>query len=169
MTKMKRTENKVSLRQRLSTNKRKITKVLTHVLLLLLVVINIFPLYWMITFSLKDNNEIKGYKKAADKTRWEEIEDAIVGITGNARDLAWESIERAILNESSAAVKKDKALEVNKQAAREEEIQGYIETNWETIKASISGIEGIFDENRTEGVDMTTAAKAEIEPLMEEE
>ena len=165
MTKKKINKNKVSLRQKLSENKRKISKILIHALLLILVVIDIFPLYWMITFSLKDNNEIKGYKKEAENTRWEEIEEAIIGITGNARDLAWDSIQRAILNESGAAVKKDKALEVKNQSAREEEIQGYIESNWEAIKTSIASIEGIFDQNRTEGVDMSKASKKEIEPL----
>ena len=39
-----------------------VSKVLIHLLLLLLVVINIFPLYWMLTFSFKSDNEIMGYK-----------------------------------------------------------------------------------------------------------
>jgi raffinose/stachyose/melibiose transport system permease protein len=38
--------------------------VLTHALLLILVVVNIFPLYWMLTFSLKTNDEIMGRDKA---------------------------------------------------------------------------------------------------------
>ncbi len=40
--------------------KFKASTVLIHVLLLVLVVINLFPLYWMMTFSLKDNDEIFG-------------------------------------------------------------------------------------------------------------
>ena len=41
---------------------RKLTPslVLIHILLIILVVINLFPLYWMMTFSLKDNDEIFG-------------------------------------------------------------------------------------------------------------
>ena len=35
--------------------------VLVHLALLVLVFINLFPLYWMITFSLKTNDEILGY------------------------------------------------------------------------------------------------------------
>ena len=34
--------------------------ILVHALLIILVVINLFPLYWMMTFSLKDNDEIFG-------------------------------------------------------------------------------------------------------------
>ena len=41
--------------------KFKPTTLLVHFLLLVLVFINIFPLYWMVTFSLKSNNEILGY------------------------------------------------------------------------------------------------------------
>ncbi len=43
--------------------KRKLTfsSVVVHVLLLVLVFINLFPLYWMLTFSLKTNDEILGY------------------------------------------------------------------------------------------------------------
>ena len=40
--------------------KFKPSTVLTHILLIVLVVINLFPLYWMTTFSLKDNDEIFG-------------------------------------------------------------------------------------------------------------
>jgi len=40
--------------------KFKASTVLIHALLLVLVVINLFPLYWMMTFSLKDNDEIFG-------------------------------------------------------------------------------------------------------------
>ena len=38
----------------------KARKALTHAVLILLVIINLFPLYWMVTFSLKDNDEIFG-------------------------------------------------------------------------------------------------------------
>ena len=49
--------------------KLKGSTVIVHLLLLVLVVINLFPLYWMMTFSLKDNDEIfGGYLKADDGT-----------------------------------------------------------------------------------------------------
>ena len=40
--------------------KIKASTILVHALLVVLVVINLFPLYWMMTFSLKDNDEIFG-------------------------------------------------------------------------------------------------------------
>ena len=41
--------------------KKILSSALVHILLLALVFINIFPLYWMVTFSLKTNDEILGY------------------------------------------------------------------------------------------------------------
>jgi len=155
--KIKVKENKLGLRQELSVTKRKVTRVLIHILLWILVLINIFPLYWMITFSLKSNDEIQGYKKSADKTRWEEIEEAIVGVTGNATDIAWDSFERAIINTSNTAARKDPALSPKDHAAREEEIADIIRTNWSNIKDSISSIEGIFDEDRIKDIDMSNS------------
>ena len=40
--------------------KMKTSTVFVHLALIVLVVINLFPLYWMMTFSLKDNDEIFG-------------------------------------------------------------------------------------------------------------
>ena len=51
------------------------SSVLIHLCLLLLVAINIFPLYCMMTFSLKSGkdpvNEIQGYNQTMEATRWE--------------------------------------------------------------------------------------------------
>ncbi len=44
----------------MKVGKKKASLILVHLLLLVLVVINLFPLYWMLTFSLKDNDEIFG-------------------------------------------------------------------------------------------------------------
>ena len=67
---------------------RKLTlsTVLVHVLLLVLVVINLFPLYWMMTFSLKDNDEIFGgyLKDDAGAIIYDENEQKIP-----AADLEW--------------------------------------------------------------------------------
>ena len=51
---------------------RKLTPslVLIHILLIILVVINLFPLYWMMTFSLKDNDEIFGGYLTARRSPW---------------------------------------------------------------------------------------------------
>ena len=40
--------------------KFKPSNIIVHLLLIVLVVINLFPLYWMLTFSLKTNEEIFG-------------------------------------------------------------------------------------------------------------
>ena len=48
--------------------KFKPSNILVHVLLIILVVINLFPLYWMITFSLKTNDEILGYSYVDEAT-----------------------------------------------------------------------------------------------------
>ena len=50
---------------------------LVHLLLLALVFINIFPLYWMVTFSLKNNDEILGYSTKVKVM--EEVVDAETG------------------------------------------------------------------------------------------
>ena len=165
MTKIKMKNEQVSLRQKLSENRRKISRILIHILLLILVVINIFPLYWMITFSLKDNNEIKGYKKEAEKTRWEEIEDAIIDVTGNAKDIAWDSFKRAVINVSNTAARKDPALSPKDHKAREEEIGGLIEANWSSIQDSVAAIDGIFAKDRTRDLDMSDsdAVKAVVQ------
>ena len=39
-----------------------------HFALLVLVFINLFPLYWMVTFSLKNNDEILGYSYVDEAT-----------------------------------------------------------------------------------------------------
>ena len=53
--------------------KKILSSALVHILLLALVFINIFPLYWMVTFSLKTNDEIQGYSYKDAETgqaRW---------------------------------------------------------------------------------------------------
>ena len=41
--------------------KLKVSTIFVHIALIVLVIINLFPLYWMLTFSLKTNDEILGY------------------------------------------------------------------------------------------------------------
>ena len=52
---------------------RKLTPslVLIHILLIVLVVINLFPLYWMMTFSLKDKESSKYLHKRVCPPRTE--------------------------------------------------------------------------------------------------
>ncbi len=168
MTTMKKKANKISLRQKLSDNRRKISKVLIHILLLILVVIDIFPLYWMITFSLKNNNEIKGYKKESEKTRWEEIEDAIVGITGDRYEISWNSIKDAIMTCSNTAARKGAESQGKKEETitREELFRNTIDENWTGIKASIESIDGLFAENRTEDKEYMEGVYHQIEDII---
>ena len=48
--------------------KFKPSNILVHLPLIILVVINLFPLYWMLTFSLKSNDEILGYSYVDEAT-----------------------------------------------------------------------------------------------------
>ena len=48
--------------------KFKFSNIIVHLLLIVLVVVNIFPLYWMITFSLKTNDEILGHSYVDEAT-----------------------------------------------------------------------------------------------------
>ena len=48
--------------------KFKPSNIIVHLLLIVLVVINLFPLYWMVTFSLKTNDEILGYSYVDEAT-----------------------------------------------------------------------------------------------------
>ena len=73
--------------------KFKPSNIIVHLLLIVLVVINLFPLYWMVTFGLKSNDEILGY---SDKT--EEGERVIVqpNHVGLPRTWAWSDYTRAL-------------------------------------------------------------------------
>ncbi len=48
--------------------KFKPSNIIVHLLLIVLVVINLFPLYWMVTFSLKTNDEILGHSYVDEAT-----------------------------------------------------------------------------------------------------
>ena len=48
--------------------KLRISTVFVHLALIVLVIINLFPLYWMLTFSLKTNDEILGYSYVDETT-----------------------------------------------------------------------------------------------------
>ena len=48
--------------------KFKSSNIIVHLLLIVLVVINLFPLYWMLTFSLKTNDEILGHSYVDEAT-----------------------------------------------------------------------------------------------------
>ena len=48
--------------------KFKPSNIIVHLLLIVLVVINLFPLYWMLTFSLKTNDEILGHSYVDEAT-----------------------------------------------------------------------------------------------------
>lgn len=48
--------------------KFKASNIIVHLMLIILVFINLFPLYWMLTFSLKSNDEILGYSYVDEAT-----------------------------------------------------------------------------------------------------
>lgn len=56
-------------------------RTIVHIFLILFSIIQIYPLYWLFTFSLKDNNEIFGGNIAGlpQNWRWENYENAFVG------------------------------------------------------------------------------------------
>ena len=96
----------LKVRQEPKGRKIKVSRILIHALLLLLVFINIFPLYWMLTFSLKNNDEIQGYGYYG-KSYWEEVEESIEKGTGNRIEVAWKWIDRAIIGSAESAVSAD--------------------------------------------------------------
>ncbi len=53
-----------------AVSKMSVGKVITYILLLLWAFINLFPVYWMFTFSLKDNTEIFGENVAGLPRNW---------------------------------------------------------------------------------------------------
>ncbi len=67
--------------------------ILVHILLLALVFINIFPLYWMVTFSLKDNDEILGYS-----TKVKVMEEVVDEATGEATQVEKEKRVQVLPN-----------------------------------------------------------------------
>ena len=50
--------------------KRKTGSVLTYIFLVLFTVVQIYPLFWMFCFSLKNNNEIFGENVAGLPQHW---------------------------------------------------------------------------------------------------
>ena len=73
--------------------KFKPSNIIVHLLLIVLVVINLFPLYWMVTFGLKTNDEILGYSY-----KTEEGERVIVppNHVGLPHTWAWSNYTRAM-------------------------------------------------------------------------
>lgn len=53
-------KEKIPVIKREKQGKLRLSRILIHFLLLILVVVNLFPLYWMTTFSLKSTDEILG-------------------------------------------------------------------------------------------------------------
>jgi len=53
-----------------SSSKRSVSSILMYVFLLLVAFVQLFPLYWMFTFSLKDNSELFGENPIGLPTKW---------------------------------------------------------------------------------------------------
>lgn len=81
--------------------KNKFSTFIVHLLLIILVVINLFPLYWMMTFSLKDNDEIFGgyLKDDAGAIIYDEAGEKIPverNMIGLPRTWRWGNYNRAL-------------------------------------------------------------------------
>ena len=61
----------------------KLGQVISYILLAIWTVVNLFPIYWMFTFSLKDNSEIFGANVAGLPTKWLWSNYAQAWSTGN--------------------------------------------------------------------------------------
>ena len=81
--------------------KIKASTVFVHFMLIVLVVINLFPLYWMMTFSLKDNDEIFGgyLKEDSGAIIYDENNEKIPvarNMIGLPRTVRWNNYTRAL-------------------------------------------------------------------------
>lgn len=140
----------LKMRQEPKGKKIKVSRILIHALLLLLVFINIFPLYWMLTFSLKNNDEIQGYGYYG-KSYWDEVEESIEKGTGNRIEVAWKWIDRAIIGSAESAVSADPLdPNIKTQPFRKTLINRILDEKWETLKSSIYAIDGFYDEDKTD-------------------
>ena len=139
-----------SLPQEGERRRLKVSTILIHAALLLLVFINIFPLYWMITFSLKSNNEIQGYKKASEKTRWEEIESSITDVIGDVSDIEWDAVKSAAASSVNTAVRNASSVPSEQRDAVAARITEAIDENWSDIEGDIQAVEGLYAEEKTE-------------------
>lgn len=85
----------VPVKQKKEHVKIKPTKILTHVLLILLVIVNLFPLYWMSSFSLKTTEEIMGQEKILNEEtgKYERLPANHVGLP---RHWQWENYPAAM-------------------------------------------------------------------------
>ena len=77
------------------------SRILLHAVLIVLVIINLFPLYWMVTFSLKNNDEIfGGYLKDMDGALvYDENGEKIPverNMIGLPRTVRWNNYARAL-------------------------------------------------------------------------
>ncbi len=130
--------------------------ILIHFLLILLVFINLFPLYWMLTFSLKDKDEIMGHTVEAPKTRWEEIETAITGVIGEVSDIEWGALRTAVNDSIRSGLSKEYRNRGGEFPAESRsgyrdaytaELQQIVNDRWDDILADIQGIDGILAED----------------------
>ena len=154
------------------------SSVLIHLCLLLLVAINIFPLYWMMTFSLKSGkdpvNEIQGYNQTMEATRWEEIRagvaDALTGapadlsdeqlwaraqaavtaVVGDLSDIEWTAIRGAIQSSLENRIKKDDEIAQDDRQARIDAVTAELDDGWDGLAAAIAGVDGLFAPDKTD-------------------
>ncbi len=141
----------------------KVSTIVIHALLILLVLINIFPLYWMLSFSLKSNDEIQGYKKQSEETRWEKIESSITGIIGDVSNIEWDAVRTAAEGSIASAVGKVvPATEIARKNDITSRITDALEEKWPAIEEAFTAIDGIFapDKNDEDWARLRAQAEA---------
>ena len=140
--------------------KFKPSDIIVHLLLLILVFVNLFPLYWMLTFSLKSKGEIIGYTVEAPQTKWEEVETAIKSVIGDTADIEWGALHTVIntsignqltevyrkaLNDFPSAERNAHRAEIEGNRDRYiAELQGVVDRNWDAILEELQAVDGIL-------------------------
>ncbi len=171
-----RKEKIVAQPQPLTEKKKfKLSNIPAHILLLILVFINIFPLYWMLTFSLKGKNEIMGYKVKAPETRWEETKAKIVDVIGDVSDIQWNNLQASVVDSIQANLKAEyrtRAANIpsdGRNKARDDytaELQQIVNDHWEEILGRFKEIDGVLSSELV-GLSATDEARVPVRAAAE--
>ena len=128
--------------------KVKISTIFVHIALILLVIINIFPLYWMLTFSLKSNDEIQGHSSTLPVTRWEEVDDSLKTVIGNMYTIQWGRIQDKVWSSVRTPLTTGGLFET---AEKVDQLKADFDNKWNSgLRDDIASIDGLLDEDRTD-------------------
>ena len=128
--------------------KFKISTILIHIALILLVIINIFPLYWMLTFSLKSNDEIQGYSSTMPVTRWEEVDNTLNDVIGNMYTIQWGRIQDKVWSSVRTPLTTGGLFDTKEKV---DELKTKFDNKWNSgLRDDIASIDGLLAEDKTE-------------------